>query len=1224
MAAAGGDGQVRLIDAGKGAVRKTFMPVDITPPSREAAHWFAGPDLSSTTSIAPPSREVNVVQLHAEPSSVRIEKATDYVQLLCTATLPGGARTDATRLTQWRIEGAVGQISPQGRFTPLQSGQGRIVGELAGQRVEIPAEVALGIDEYVPDFSRDVEPVLSRAGCNAGTCHGAAKGKNGFKLSLRGYDPIVDHCALTDDLAARRINMASPGDSLMLLKPTAAVPHQGGRVFATESPYYRTVQRWIAAGAKLDLSAPRVAKIDIFPQNPVIDAIGNAQQMRVVATYADASTRDVTREAFIESGNTEVATSDRQGVLTAVRRGEAPVLARCEGAYAATTLTVMGDRSGFVWQPPETWGRIDELVAAKWQRMKILPSNLCSDAEFLRRVHLDLIGLPPTVADLRAFLDDRRETRAKRDAVIDRLIGSDDFVERWTNKWADLLQVNRKHLGAEGAAAWRNWIRGQIAANTPYNEFVEKIVTASGSNRENPPASYFKILREPTDTMEATTHLFLAVRFNCNKCHDHPFERWTQDQYYQTAAYFARVELKPDPASGDRKIGGTDVESAKSLYEIIADKAQGEVVHERTKAIAAPKFPFAVDYPHHDHATRRQELAAWLTAPSNPYFAKSYVNRLWGYLLGAGIIEPIDDIRAGNPPTNPDLLDYLTHEFIEHHFDMRHILRLICRSRTYQLSIDVQRWNEDDKINYSHAAARRLPAEVLYDAIHRATGSLSRIPGVPEGTRAAALPDAGVHLPDGFLANLGRPARESVCECERSSGLQLGPVMALISGPTVEAAVSDPQSELAKLVASEKDDAKLVAEIFLRVLNRPATTQEIEVAMAALRRLPEEHKQLAARLEEGQKQSAAMAARQEQERQKAIARAKQEAEAYEKQIAPQVAAQERQRQQQIAGAEAALRETEKTLPQRMAAWQQQARQETPWLPLVASELTASNNSKLTQEADRAVIASGPNGKATYVFVALGDLANVTGLRLEALADERLPAKGPGRAANGNFVLSQFLVDWHPLKGPQRNSRVALQNVRADFSQESYNVQTSIGESPDKGWAVAPQTGRSHTAVFETHDEIAGPGIFTIRMVQNFSDGQHTLGRFRISVTNARRPISVNGQPPSIANILATPADKRTDKQKAELLAHYRELDQELKQRSAALAAAKQPLPVDPKLVQLRDALAEASRPLSPDAKLQRLQGDVQLSLKQLANVRLTFAQDLAWALINSPAFLFNH
>ncbi len=1226
MAASGADGQLRLIDAKNGKVTKTFMPVDVTPSKHDASHWFAGPDLAGTGSIAPTSAapKLDIVQLQVEPTLIRIDKPIDCVQLLCTATLADGRKLDATRMVPWKVEGTLGQITPEGRFSSLQSGKGRIVGTLGSQHVEIPAEIAVGVDDYAPNYVRDVGPILSRAGCNAGTCHGAAKGKNGFKLSLRGYDPIFDHRALTDDLAARRINMASPDDTLMLLKPTAGVPHQGGRVFAMETPYYRTLRQWIADGAKLDLTVARVMKIDIFPKNPVIDAIGNGQQMRIVATYADATTRDVTREAYIESGNTEVAAGDRQGVMLAVRRGEAPVLARYEGSYAATTLTVMGDRSGFVWQQPETWSKIDELVASKWQRMKILPSGLCSDTEFLRRVYLDLTGLPPTVADIEAFLDDKRDSRAKRDAVIDRLIGSEDFIEQWTNKWADLLQVNRKHLGPDAAAALRKWIRGEMASNTPYNEFVSKVLTSSGPNKENPPASYFKILREPTDTMEATTHLFLAVRFNCNKCHDHPFERWTQDQYYQTAAYFARVELKPDPASGKEKIEGTSVDSAKPLYEIIGDKMTGEIVHDRTKAVTAPKFPFAVDYPHIENATRRQELAAWLTARANPYFAKSYVNRLWGYMLGTGIIEPLDDIRAGNPATNPDLLDYLAREFMDHHFDMRYMLGMICRSRTYQLSIENNRWNEDDRINYSHAIARRLPAEVLYDSIHRVTGSISRIPGVPNGTRAAALPDSGVNLPDGFLSNLGRPARESVCECERSSGLQLGPVMALISGPTVEAAISDSGSELSKLVATEKDDAKLIGQIFLRVLNRPASRQEIATGAAALQRLPEEHKQLTAHLQESDKQSAAIVAKQEEERQKAIVAAKKELEAHEKQLAPQMATQERARQERIAAAEIAMHDSEKSLPARLPIWEQQAKNKIAWTPLEATKLSTTNKSKIVQEADKAVIVSGPTGKATYTLVAKNALPNVTGLRLEALTDERLPSKGPGRAPNGNFVVSQFIVEWNPPKEPKKKSRVKLQNAKADFSQVNYEVQTALDDNPDKGWAVVPQTGKSHTAIFETHDNVAAPGVFTIRMVQNFADGQHLLGRFRISVTNAPRPILLDNHPANIADILAIAADKRTEKQKAELLGYYREFDQELKQRNEAVAAAKQPLPVDPKLTQLRDALAEVSRPLAPDVKLVQLHRDVDLSTKQLEKVRLTFAQDLTWALINSPSFLFNH
>ena len=318
-----------------------------------------------------------------------------------------------------------------------------------------------------------------------------------------------------------------------------------------------------------------MTKIEVFPVNPVVQRIGAKQQLRVLATYANGEVRDVTREAFLESANTEVAVAGQAGLITAVRRGEAPVLARYEGNYASTTLTVMGDRTGFVWTEPPAYGKIDELVAAKWQRMKILPSGLCTDADFLRRVYLDLTGLPPTADDVRKFLADTRDSRVKRDELVDRLIGSPEFVDYWTNKWADLLQVNRKFLGVEGSVAFRNWIRDQVAANTPYDKFVRAILTANGSNRENPAAAYFKILREPAATMENTTQLFLAVRFNCNKCHDHPFERWTQDQYYQTAAYFAQVGLKADPASKGRMIGGTDVEAAKPLFEIVCRHGQG-------------------------------------------------------------------------------------------------------------------------------------------------------------------------------------------------------------------------------------------------------------------------------------------------------------------------------------------------------------------------------------------------------------------------------------------------------------------------------------------------------------------------------------------------------------------------------------------------------------------------------------------------------------------------
>ena len=399
----------------------------------------------------------------------------------------------------------------------------------------------------------------------------------------------------------------------------------------------------------------------------------------------------------------------------------------------------MGDRQGFVWQPPETWGRIDELVAAKWQKMQILPSELCTDVEFLRRVSLDLTGLPPTAEQVRAFLADPRPSRVKREELIDRLVGSDDYLEHWTNKWADLLQVNRKFLGPEGAAALRGWIRDELTAQTPYDQFARKLLTSVGSNREQPAASYYKILRDPLLTMENTTHLWLAIRFNCNKCHDHPFERWTQDQYYQTAAYFAQFQLSPDPAAGDQTIGGSAVEGAVALYEIVGDKPDGEVVHDRTQAVAAPKLPFECRFEHPASATRRQEFAAWITSPDNPYFARSYVNRLWGYLLGVGIIEPLDDIRAGNPPTNPELLDYLTNEFVRSGFNVQHMMRLICRSRTYQLSLATNPWNEDDR---SIIPTRWLDAFPRKCCTMRSTASRARFRRSPACHRARAAGSA--------------------------------------------------------------------------------------------------------------------------------------------------------------------------------------------------------------------------------------------------------------------------------------------------------------------------------------------------------------------------------------------------------------------------------------------------------------------------------------------------
>ena len=596
-----------------------------------------------------------VAKLDVRPTKVELNGPFAYSQLLVTATLDNGETADVTRVA--KIATPKGVAATAGLVRPTADGSGEIAISIGGKSVKVPVNVAGFKADKPISFVTDVQPVLGKLGCNAGTCHGAQAGKNGFKLSLRGYDPIYDFRALTDDLEGRRFNRAAPEKSLMLMKPAGAVPHQGGVVMQSGDPNYELVRRWISQGVKLDLDAVRVKSIDVFPKNPIVAHIGQKQQFAVIASYTDGRVRDVTAEAFIESSNTEVATVDKTALVTTARRGEATMLARYEGAYAASTVVVMGDRTGFVWEERPVQNVIDELVDAKLKKVKVQASALAGDAEFLRRVYLDLTGLPPSAEEVRAFLDDPRDTKRKRDELIDKLVGSEPFVEHWTNKWGDMLMVNRKFLGDKGAAGFRNWIRSAVAANKPYDKFAYDILTASGSNLENPPASYFKILRTPDEVMENTTQLFLAVRFNCNKCHDHPFERWTQDQYYSMASYFSQMSRAEDPKYKGQKLGGTAVEGAKPLVEVVNDAKAEEIKHVRTGENAKPSFPFPVKAELPAADPRRVQAAKWITSPNNPYFAKSYVNRVWSYLLGVGIIEPVDDIRAGNPATNPELLD---------------------------------------------------------------------------------------------------------------------------------------------------------------------------------------------------------------------------------------------------------------------------------------------------------------------------------------------------------------------------------------------------------------------------------------------------------------------------------------------------------------------------------------------------------------------------------------
>jgi len=1076
-----------------------------------------------------------IVRATVFPQSIELKTPFEYRQVLVTGVLSTGDSIDITRMAKFTAPANLVKVSEHGVVRPLADGSGDVKITLAGSTIAVPVKVAGLKNANDVSFVRDIMPIISKAGCNAGTCHGAAKGKNGFALSLRGYDPLFDHRALTDDVEARRFNRSAPEKSLMLLKPAGAVAHVGGVLFQPGEPYYETIRAWIAAGVKLDLDSPRVTKIEIVPQSAVLPLPGMKQQMAVLATFANGQVRDVSAEAFLESSNTEVAKVDKHGLVEAIRRGETAMLARYEGAYAAATLIVMGDRSGFAWKDMPVNNYIDTLVYEKLRSVKVQPSDLCTDAEFVRRVHIDVTGLPPSPDEVRKFLSDPRPAKVKRDALVDKLVGSPEYVEHWTNKWADLLQVNRRFLGEQGAGALRNWIRDAVAKNMPYNHFAYQVLTASGSNLQNPPAAYYKTLRDPDLAMENTTHLFLAVRFNCNKCHDHPFERWTQGQYYHMASFFSQIARTPDPKFKGQQIAGTAVRGALPLVEMVSDTKSGEVTNPRTGQVAAPEFPFAIPDMPAKSLSRREQLARWTTSKENPYFAKSYVNRVWSYLLGVGLIEPVDDIRAGNPPTNPKLLERMTEEFMKSGFNVQELMKTICKSRTYQHSVVTNAWNRDDETNYSHALARRMPAEVLFDAIHRSTGSVSHLPGLPAGSRAAQLLDSNEEVTGSFLDLFGRPPRESACECERSSSsMLLGPVLNLVNGPVIANALKDPGNRLNKLLTTEKDDAKVVQDLYLSMLCRLPTAKELEIGMQALKgndddfiKLAAEHKRL----------------------------------------------------------EADLAAYEKELDTRQVQWEKDMKTRVAWTVLEPETFTSKGGAVLKRLPDNSVLASGKNpSPESYTISAFTTMTGITGIRLEVLADTSLPARGPGRAPNGNLVLNEFKIA--VAKAGDKASRpVVLHRPQADFSQPTFEIPKAIDNNPGTGWAIAGQFGRDHVAVFETKEKIGFTGgtTLTFTLEQLFPGKDHNIGRLRLAVTAMNPPLPLQAVPENIAQILKIDAEKRTPQQKAVLTAQFRAPDGELPRRQRALAEHTLP-----------------------------------------SNARAMGAQDLAWALLNTPEFLFNH
>ena len=773
----------------------------------------------SVSAQEPALEPINVgtpARLEIFPASIKLTGPRSRMQIVVTAHYADGSIQDLTRASQATLSDTAIATLDNMVVRPLKDGATEIIVSAGGQQAKATLEVTGYAAAQPVSFEYETLAALSKQGCNSGACHGSPSGKGGFRLSLRAFDPTVDTLTLIREDLGRRTNPLNPDESLLLNKPLMRVPHGGGMKLKKNEPAYAILRQWIAEGCKPDAAgAARCVKIEVHPPSGrLLKRPAHTQQLCVLAHFSDGSVRDVTDLACYSSSDTMVADVNAAGLIVSADRGEAAIIVRYLEHVETTFLTFVKDIPGFAWNSPPPANYIDDLVYAKLKQLQYLPSGTCSDEEFLRRVYCDVIGQLPTIEETQAFLIDHSPD--KRSRLINSLLERPEHAKFFALKWGDLLRLTTTHIGGSGAFKYHRWVERAFETNMPYDKFSRELISGTGSTLENPAANFYRTATDTQDCVESISQVFLGARLQCAKCHNHPFERWTQDNYYGMAAFFNRVQRKKSPR-------------ADELFIYVA--GSGEVTQPRTGKQMKPWLPGQGEIDPPATTDRRQPFAEWLTSRDNKLFAKVEANRLWSFVMGRGIVDPPDDFRDSNPPSNAALLDALAKDFADHGYDRRHILRTILNSRTYQADFRANDLNKDDVKYFSHYQPRLMSAEQLLDAICAVTALPESFAGLPPGMKATQLPAPDLAKHD-FLKIFGQPERQTVCACERTSDSNLGMAIQFFNGPLIYGKLRDANNRFRKAMAAGKPNEEIITELYLAAVCRKPNAKEMEASLA--------------------------------------------------------------------------------------------------------------------------------------------------------------------------------------------------------------------------------------------------------------------------------------------------------------------------------------------------------------------------------------------------------